>query len=325
MSTTRFIWSLPKEADFFALNPIAAGNIRALVAPFAPNVSPITLQGEKVRVRLTDSDFAEVTLASHSGECTSETEYLHSAKGAIQAIRETSLDKVVLSTTTFVPTKFEIAALLKHLRKSHPNAFVYYFHHPEHGCWAGATPEPLVRGTEGQYTTVSLAGTRVKEQGIVPWGQKESLEQSIVTDYIRERLAGAGANNIRISRPETLPYGSIEHLCSTIRFESAQVEKVIEALHPTPAVCGTPTEVAFPLIQTIEKHQRSLYTGYIGLVSSKQEVNVFVNLRCMQLFKNGILAYTGGGLTLESDPIDEWRETRNKLRALLNGFIATPF
>lgn len=325
MSAIRFIWSLPKEDNFFTILPADKGDTRVLIAGFSPDATPVTLEGRQVSAELSELYLDELECSTHDGACTSEVEYLNGAKTAIQAIRTTPLDKVVLSTTTFVEAQYNVQELLQHLRMSHPNAFVYLLHHPELGFWVGATPEPLVRGSGSQFTTVSLAGTRVKEQGIVPWGQKESLEQSIVTDYIRERLSGAGAKNIRISRPETLPYGSIEHLCSTIRFESAQVEKVIEALHPTPAVCGTPTEVAFPLIQTIEKHQRSLYTGYIGLVSSKQEVNVFVNLRCMQLFKNGILAYTGGGLTLESDPIDEWRETRNKLRALLNGFIATPF
>lgn len=323
MRAIQFVWSFPNETSFNTLTPGADGDWNVVIKAFIPTSAPLQISGHKAAVLLDEIDFNTYEVGAFNGTSTTETEYLNGARVAIQAIRDTSLDKVVLSTTTFVPAQFETKALLQHLRDSHPRAFVYFLSHPELGCWLGATPEPLITGSEGKFQTVSLAGTRMHEQEVVPWGQKESLEQSIVTDYIRERLTSAGASEIRISRPETLKYGSIEHLCSTIRFESNDVAPVMNALHPTPAVCGSPLKDALPLIQNIENHNRSLYTGYIGLVSSKQEVSVFVNLRCMQLFTNGLLVYTGGGLTLESDPIDEWRETRNKMKALLNGFVPT--
>lgn len=317
----QFVWSLPNEVQFYTLTPDPEGSLRVLIGAYDPAQPPVIVQGHQKAIHLSDQLFKDHPALRYNGNATTEAEYLNGAQSAVREIRDSALDKVVLSTTTFVNATPEPEKLLDHLRTSHPNAFVYYFYHPNYGSWVGATPEPLIRGAAGKYSTVSLAGTRLKEQGVVPWGQKEALEQSIVTDFILERLSRTGASNIRISRPETLPYGNIEHLCSVIRFESDDIRPIIEALHPTPAVCGTPLELALPLIQKTEKHERSLYTGYIGLIDSKQEAHVFVNLRCMQLFENGLLVYTGGGLTLESDPIDEWRETRNKLKALLNEYV----
>jgi isochorismate synthase len=89
----------------------------------------------------------------------------------------------------------------------------------------------------------------------------------------------------------------------------------IRDFHPTPAVCGVPKNAARQLYQKYENHQRDLYTGIIGW-AEPENMHLFVNLRCMQIYQNAAALYVGGGLTQDSDPAKEWLETERKSEAL---------
>lgn len=320
---TRVYWSLPGESVFYTLDTSATreASDQFVFAPFDQQAEVLVLSG-----RATPVELASIEIMQPSAACTTastaQADYLEQLRKTLKIITEGQLDKVVASTVTRVNFNIEPREVLNRLRNAHPNTFIYAFSHPKAGVWIGATPEPLVRSTSDNngYTTVSLAGTRQRELGIVPWGQKESLEQSVVTDYIRAQLIAAGATDLKITRPETIGYGELEHLRSTLSFQSSSIDAVVAHLHPTPAVAGTPLPVAIEHIRQSEKHVREYYTGYLGWKRSEQHVDLFVNLRCMQLFSDCALVYTGGGITFESDPDDEWRETRNKLAALVNTF-----
>lgn len=320
---TQVFWSLPGESTFYTLVQTSDSEPvdRFVFAPFDTNQKKIVLTGRAKKI-----DLANTTLLRPTVVCTSpsteETDYLDELRKTLKIITEGHLDKVVVSTVTQIQFTVPPVEILKRLRIAHPDTLVYAFNHAASGLWIGATPEPLVRSVQGGqgYSTVSLAGTRQAELQIVPWGQKESLEQSVVTDYIRTQLNAAGASEIRITRPETIRYGQLEHLRSTITFQARSIDAVVAQLHPTPAVAGTPLESALKHITGTEKHTREFYTGYLGWQQGEQQVDLFVNLRCMQIFSDCALVYTGGGITLESDPNDEWRETRNKLNALVNTF-----
>lgn len=310
------IFSPPGEADFFQFIPDQTG---AQVFHFVPWSAPhpsFHLQGHvrpAGRMQLDQLKSPELACPSPGSDRSS---YLASVRSARKAMTEGALDKVVLSTVTPCKPQGSLAELLQKLRDKHPQAFVYCFAHHTSGTWVGASPEPLLISEAGEATTVSLAGTRLHEQQIVPWGQKESLEQSIVTDYIKATLHQQGVERLRIDRPETVQYGNIEHLRSTLRFFTDAPLKVAEALHPTPAVCGTPMKEAREEIAKLEAHDRMYYTGFVGLTEGIN-AQLFVNLRCLQCYADALLVYTGGGITFESDPEDEWEETRNKLKAFL--------
>lgn len=319
----RVFWSLPGESIFYTLDTSATleANDQFVFAPFDQQAEALVLNGQATPV-----DIGSIEIMQPSAACTTAStaqgEYLEQLSKTLKVITDGQLDKVVVSTVTQVQINIALNEVLQRLRTVHPNTFVYAFSHPQTGLWIGATPEPLVRSLNepNHYMTVSLAGTRQREIDIVPWGQKESLEQSVVTDYIRTRLLTAGASQLHITRPETIGYGNLEHLRSTISFHTASIDEVIAHLHPTPAVAGTPLQTATEHIRASEKHDRAYYTGYLGIKRREQQVDLFVNLRCMQLFSDCALVYTGGGITFESDPDDEWRETRNKLAALVNTF-----
>lgn len=321
------VFSLPNEALFQSFIPHATGSARFHFVPFDNTLPALDISGFFRPVTPPQSSGGEhrpdgfAINRNKLGACqtpaTERENFLTSVRLARKKITESELDKVVISSVTKVAIGDDFAGFLADLKKRHPGAFVYAIYHPKIGAWMGATPEPLLRSEGMKAMTVSLAGTRMAENQVVPWGQKESLEQSIVTDYIKEKLRVSGAANIRIGRPETIRYGDIEHLRSLLNFETSQPLAVAEGLHPTPAVCGSPVNSAKKAISELETHQRAYYTGYVGISEENTRTELFVNLRCMQLFADCALVYTGGGITFESDPEDEWEETRNKLRALL--------
>lgn len=317
-----FSWSLPNSTVFQVFTPGGDG-VRFRFAPFSAKHPILDMRGSVREVSPSELHASLGDLGSCVYESTSSIQHQNKVAQAVKKILNGELDKVVLSTLNVIPGEVDPFELVRHLRTSHPGALVYIVAHPLTGCWIGATPEPLVVGHNGAYETVSLAGTRVHELGIHPWGQKESLEQSIVTDYIKAQLAKAKVSELRIQRPETVRYGNLEHLRSTLTFRSLNVDRVVKYLHPTPAVCGVPMGAARLQIGILEDHDRKYYTGYIH-IEEGNSVNCFVNLRCMEVFNDALAIYTGGGITAESDPVDEWRETRDKMRALLNGFTEIP-
>ena len=88
-------------------------------------------------------------------------------------------------------------------------------------------------------------------------------------------------------------------------------------LHPTPAVGGLPQQKAINFIRERENFDRQFYAGFFG-IETDNSARFYVNLRSMQLFKNGLVLYAGGGITAQSNPEAEWEETERKLQTLLD-------
>jgi isochorismate synthase len=83
-------------------------------------------------------------------------------------------------------------------------------------------------------------------------------------------------------------------------------------------VCGMPLETSLEFLQQHEGYDREFYSGYLGPVNMNNNINIFVNLRCMQLFEGQATVYAGAGVTVDSVPEHEWEETEMKLNTLLN-------
>ncbi|NCA86399.1 MAG: hypothetical protein EOM83_12635 [Clostridia bacterium] len=274
-------------------------------------------------------------------------EFAGQCEQAIALIRSGAMDKVVLSRQKFITgsdASFQPASLLLFLKQKYPTAFVFLFYTPVTGWWMGATPELLLRGRAGEYQTMALAGTRPFNPltHTLPWPEKEQLEQKFVTDYIIEKLHAGGITDLSCSAPHTRQAGSVEHICTEISFSSGNAVELpqalhpeaingvahsdtvnfdlLQALHPTPAVCGMPADVAKDFILKTEKHNREYYTGFLGMLNIKEQTDVYVNLRCMRLFPHGKLLYAGAGITAGSDPEREWNEMEMKMQIMASAF-----
>ncbi len=89
-------------------------------------------------------------------------------------------------------------------------------------------------------------------------------------------------------------------------------------MHPTPAVAGYPKQKAIDFILENENYNREFYTGYFGFINKDKSSKLFVNLRCMQIEKKKLSVYVGGGITKDSNPLNEWQETEDKSKTLLS-------
>ena len=98
--------------------------------------------------------------------------------------------------------------------------------------------------------------------------------------------------------------------------KEVDVWEIVKALHPTPAVCGYPTEKAREFILANESYDRQYYTGFCGLVE-ENKLDLYVNLRCMQLKEGKAHLYVGGGITKDSNPESEFAETQHKAQTML--------
>ncbi len=244
----------------------------------------------------------------------------------VSAIKGNAFEKVVLSRREQVTINAaDYLLYFKRLVKAYMGAFCYWWYHPEIGEWMGATPEQLLKAEEKTIKTVALAGTQlVQEKEPVEWQEKEKEEQQIVTDFIVSSLQPYTAG-IEVTEPYTYKAGTVMHIKTDIQAmlkDTSDFEKVVNALHPTPALCGFPKNEAQKFITENEGYNRAFYSGYLGELNKNFETqqtetsDLFVNLRCMQLKSDKAYLYLGGGITKDSIPESEFFETVNKSKTI---------
>ncbi len=257
----------------------------------------------------------------------SKEDYLNQFDDFHNLLSVNALQKIILSRVLphKVNANFKASSLFQELNRSYKSAFTYIINTPETGCWLGASPEQLLKISNGSATTVSLAGTQENKHhntNKVSWGNKELTEQNIVTEYIQEILSNYVDKKLIKKNTETVTAGKIVHRQTLFSFPSARIGKnigsFISQLHPTPAVCGLPKAEALENINKTEMHDREYYSGFLGLINMDEATDLFVNLRCLKVHDDQLALYAGGGLTIDSDPEKEWEETGLKANTLLS-------
>ena len=260
-------------------------------------------------------------------QSTEKEYYLGVAREAIEALRSNIFTKVVLSKIKRISRyKGSIYDLFISLKERYPKAFVFLYHIPGRGYWCGASPEVLLRKTRRGYHTMALAGTQVN-QGFpiseVKWGNKEVYEQHVIETFIEGRLEDAFID-YKKRGPRSVRAGNVLHICTDYYIDLREnMNMLTDKLHPSPAICGLPQELAREWITGHESHRREDYCGYTGPWDIDGQSALFVNLRSMSIWKNAFLLYLGGGLTAQSDARDEWEETELKSHTLLSAIEQT--
>lgn len=252
--------------------------------------------------------------------CMSAREYYLQAHELLNGINLMQMEKAVFSRVKAVSfNELDAEKLFNELCITYPNAFVYLISGEEIGTWIGASPEILMEVHQDYLFTVSLAGTKNSDEEERDWTEKEKWEQQIVTDYIEEICKNNKLADLEVTAPYAFDTGPVTHLRSDI---SAQLKGVspwemAAQIHPTPAVGGAPQKQSLTLIQSVEPHERLLYTGIIGFVDA-HSAKLYVNLRCAQIQESALFLYLGGGYTPQSIPEMEWIETEQKSKTILN-------
>ena len=235
--------------------------------------------------------------------------------------------KIVLSRCSeeVLSTPADARQLFYRACQLYPRMFIALVHTPQSGTWLTATPEILLEGCGCDWRTIALAGTMKLEQEQlsgegenVRWSTKNIEEQRIVATYIAECLEQF-SNDFHEEGPRTVRAANLVHLRSDFTFKLSSndcIGELIQALHPTPAVCGLPKREAFQFIVRNEHTPRRYYSGFMGMFDPAAETHLYVSLRCMNITDNSCLLYAGGGLLKGSTEEQEWQETEAKLETM---------
>ncbi len=249
-------------------------------------------------------------------------------------IVEGNFQKIVLSRcATAVATSMpSLLQLFSRACRMFPRMFVALVSTARSGTWLAATPEILLKGERGLWETMALAGTMPLTEGQlsfdnppasmgesddngIDWSAKNIREQRFVASYIAESIAPFATNVIE-KGPYTVRAGNLVHLRSDFSFTLNHAEQLgclLDALHPTPAVCGLPKQETLRFILDNETTPRRYYSGVIGPIDADGLTNLCVSLRCMEILDNQYRLYAGGGLVDASTETAEWLETEAKM------------
>ncbi|MBP1167823.1 isochorismate synthase [Chryseobacterium sp. PvR013] len=263
----------------------------------------------------------DLTNDSTNSPAKTKEEYCKTLQEVIEVIKDHNLPKLVYSRRKIFTdfTLINYKESFKNLCESYPNAFRYLFNDGQN-AWMGAFSEVLGKFNKRthEFETMALAGTLpVSEE----WSEKEIEEQKPVTTYIQDILKNYSDT---VQQSETYDHisGNIKHLRTDFKtsIKPEDLDSIIQDLHPTPAVCGIPKDFCNENIRKYEKFPREFYAGYIK-VETEDSILYFVNLRCARLYKDAVHVFVGGGITAQSDPEKEWRETELKSEAILKNLV----
>lgn len=254
--------------------------------------------------------------------------FKRAVSNATSAIARGEMKKVVLSRT--LATALDGASLpdlFIQALEAQQDAFVALAHTPLHGTWIGASPEHLVFEEEDRVRVDALAGTLpidIAPSGPDAWGEKERNEQVLVTESVLDTFLQLGFKEVIARGPSVVKAGQVAHLRTFIHADLGEkmLSDLVLALHPTPAICGSPRNAAKAFIAANEQHDRALYAGFWGPWSPDGFTELFVNIRCMRVFADQATLYVGAGITAGSDPEAEWDETEQKAQTWLRPIAA---
>ncbi len=270
----------------------------------------------------------------HTGSL-SEEAWMAAVEAGVAEIRTGALEKLVLARdiVATVPTGVNAAQVLRELAGRYRECWTYGV-----DGLVGATPEMLIQ-VEGRTAQARvLAGTLDRrdahgEDGlpmdyatrVLAGSEKQRHEHEIAIQSLTSQLAPFSAALNAHDEPFILELPNVWHLASDVKAELTEVEghvptclALINALHPTAAVCGTPTQVAGALIRKLEHLDRGPYAGQVGWLDAAGNGEWGIALRGAVIeSRDTVRLYAGCGIVDGSQPEAELAETWAKFRPML--------
>ncbi len=245
-------------------------------------------------------------------------------KKAVERINNKELDKVVLARdlNARADENLDSRYLLNKLSDSYPE------------CWTfsvdgliGATPELLIRRNGDSVLSRVLAGTIKRDESATDSELATTLLQSGKDLDEHEFAVSSVATSLALhctdmnvpKTPKVLRLANVAHLATDISgtlVDAAPALVLAGSLHPSAAICGTPTGRAKSLIQELEQMDRNRYTGPVGWINSKGDGELGIALRCAEIKENTARLFAGCGIVSGSTPEDELIESNAKFSAM---------
>jgi menaquinone-specific isochorismate synthase len=271
----------------------------------------------------------------HDGSLT-PPQWQHAVSAAVARIQAGELSKVVLARDLYAtaPDEIDVRTLLARLAARYPDCWTF-------SCagLAGATPELYIRRVGADVRSLVLAGTTPRGRGAAEdealgaallASAKDVEEHQYAVADVRRALAPMCDRLDVDDEPWLLRLANLQHLATLVTGrlagsrtggtaalgEHASALALAAALHPTAAVCGTPTATAMELIRELEGMDRGRYAGPVGWVDARGNGEWGIALRCAELDGPRARLFAGCGIVADSDPDAELAETQVKLRPM---------
>lgn len=274
-----------------------------------------------------------VNNSSISGEITwqdaakDEEVWRQQVNRVITAIKDGQVEKVVLARDlTATSTKeIDVRGLLQRLEIEYPSTWLFLVN-----GLVGATPELLVRLSKSLVTSRVLAGT-IRKSGnedrdlalaaSLAKSSKDLEEHEYAVKSVADGLAPFCSSTNVPESPFVLHLANVMHLATDVTgvlnssARQADIFTLIEQLHPSAAVCGTPTEIAKKYIAQLEQMDRGRYSGPVGWIDAQGDGEIAIALRCGLLSddQKSIRIFAGCGIVADSNPEKEFAESQSKL------------
>ena len=264
--------------------------------------------------------------------------YRDMVAGAVADMNTASagLEKVVLSrrVTAQLSGPLPLAVVLRRLRAHEPHCTVFSFPVPN-GTFFGASPELLIARNGSRIWCHPLAGTIPRgataradadAQGRLATSTKDRAEHRFVVDAIAAEL-GPLCDELSVPpEPSLVAFRSVAHLGTRIEGHLREPTTILELLgriHPTPAVGGTPNDLALAAIAEWEPVPREYWAGPVGWVDADGDGEWMIGIRSARLHTDGqaVTLNAGAGVVAGSDPDAEAAETDVKLATVLDSLV----
>jgi menaquinone-specific isochorismate synthase len=281
----------------------------------------------------TQPNFSTLSNSLPSGEITwsdgalSESQWKDQVGFAVDSIKQNKLEKVVLARDQVAASTVAIntRGLLQRLEIEYPSTWLFLV-----DGLIGATPELLVRLSKSLVTSRVLAGT-IRKTGnedrdlalaaSLAKSSKDLEEHEYAVRSVADALAPFCSSTNVPESPFVLHLSNVMHLATDVTgvlndsAKQADIFTLIQQLHPSAAVCGTPTSAAKKFIIDFEKMNRERYAGPVGWIDANGDGEIAIALRCGQLSQDNksIRIFAGCGVVAGSDPANELAESQAKL------------
>ncbi|CAB4754144.1 unannotated protein [freshwater metagenome] len=257
----------------------------------------------------------------------SEDEWMKRVASAVEKIKHGELEKVVLARDLIAHNSEAISKrnLITLLTENYPSTWVFLV-----ANLIGATPELLVRLNKSLVTSRILAGTirksgdEARDLGLaasLAKSSKDLEEHEYAVRSVADALSPFCSSTNVPESPFVLHLANVMHLATDVTgvindtATPTDIFALIASLHPSAAVCGTPTEIANGVINELEDLNRGRYAGPVGWIDARGDGEIAIALRTGELSEDlkSMQIYSGCGIVAGSNPVDELAESQAKL------------
>ena len=262
---------------------------------------------------------------------TPKNKFLNIINKAKRYIKTGDIFQVVLSQRFEAKLTKKPLEIYKKLRVTNPSPFMFYFNFNDFQI-IGASPEILVRLRDNKITIRPIAGTRPRgktfsedkfyEKDLLK-DKKELSEHLMLLDLGRNDAGKVSKiNTIKVTESFTIEkYSHVMHIVSNIVGKYNNKFSKFRSLmsgFPAGTVSGAPKIRAMEIIDELEITKRKVYAGGIGYFSANGEFDTCIALRTAVVKNNKFYVQAGAGIVADSKPNNEYMETVNKAKALIN-------